>query len=424
MKEYGVLFRTYIERSLAFAQAQVSREGELSDPERKQVWHTLTYALALPEAWEETSRLLCALAPRMERAGFREGWIQFLERGVEQSRIHEDKASEIELGLQLGYLYIRLRRWEAAQAILKQIVVVSQERDDSESEAYGLAQLAQVARYVGDRYLAIGYLDRVSELTPSEIRTQALCYGLRGFLAGDIHDWESAVSEFTNAMSLWRQIGAFEQLAIGALNIGWFTIAPIEYDENIDSDNRQKRLQKGKEYLAIALENALISGVKHSLGFIYNSLGRAYDLAGEKRRALEMYSAAEEVFNDVSDFFGLAKVQHNLGIHFLECQEITLAVQALEQAVKLSKRYGPKVDFLQPLAELGFIYLKLQRHEIAISTFKDGLEVLDQQSVEGDLHTESIRLTNLFRNGLLESERLANTTEAGFDTDEVIQEKI
>lgn len=59
--------------------------------------------------------LLLTLAPKMEQAGFRQDWLSYLARRLDQAHSLEDRRAEAELNLQVGYLHLRLRQLDQAR---------------------------------------------------------------------------------------------------------------------------------------------------------------------------------------------------------------------------------------------------------------------------------------------------------------------
>ena len=80
MADYATFFSDVLIDALVDATRRVhDAESRLPEAEREDAWHLLSYAFDQDVAWQETRQLVFALAPRMELAGFREDWINYLQ---------------------------------------------------------------------------------------------------------------------------------------------------------------------------------------------------------------------------------------------------------------------------------------------------------------------------------------------------------
>ena len=85
------MFQDYIRAGVQASLARVQAvEHTLPELDRQQAWHLLSFALDLPEVWDETRALLLALAPKMEQAGFRMEWLVYLMEGHRRSQTYAD----------------------------------------------------------------------------------------------------------------------------------------------------------------------------------------------------------------------------------------------------------------------------------------------------------------------------------------------
>lgn len=62
------------------------------------------------------------MAPKMEQAGHRHGWMPYLERGLRQSQLLGDEETKAGLHLQLGVLHQLRSNYAAARTHLKESV--------------------------------------------------------------------------------------------------------------------------------------------------------------------------------------------------------------------------------------------------------------------------------------------------------------
>ena len=81
---FAALFDQYTIRSVAHALVRIKSSGEESLPEIEQRFalHVLAFGLPLSSAWPATYHLLMALVPHLEKAGWRDEWLAYLEQGM------------------------------------------------------------------------------------------------------------------------------------------------------------------------------------------------------------------------------------------------------------------------------------------------------------------------------------------------------
>lgn len=105
---YTARFKQLLGRSAIVARQRIEAEGQdapISTEARERARNVLRYVLEEEGAWTATRDLLLAMAPKMERAGYRGEWLQDLMAGLAQSQRRGDRRTEAELQFQCGYLY-------------------------------------------------------------------------------------------------------------------------------------------------------------------------------------------------------------------------------------------------------------------------------------------------------------------------------
>ncbi len=92
-------------------------------------------------------------------------------------------------------------------------------------------------------------------------------------------------------------------------------------------------------------------------------LGYAYDLAGEREKAMNLYKRAIEVDPDYE------KAYNNLGVAYDSLGKRDEAVALLKKAIKLNPNYA------DPYSNLGIIYTSMGKHEEAIRSYEKAIEI-------------------------------------------------
>ena len=159
---YGDLFTAYMAGGLQTSLARVgASDGPPSEADRRQAWHTLSYALDVDQLWPLACELLLVLAPKLEQAGFRETWLAFLMRGVQAARLYRDHRAVAELTYHAGMIYRYLSRYDEAHALLSDSAAIAAQLGQSTRQRRALNQLAYV-EYERAHYLTAEQLAQQS----------------------------------------------------------------------------------------------------------------------------------------------------------------------------------------------------------------------------------------------------------------------
>lgn len=384
-EEYLTIFHRYITRSIEALHNRIAPDLEklqaLSAESREQAWHLLDYGLKLSHGWEVVGKLLLALAPHMERAGFRHDWLPYLERGVICSRHAEDAASEAQLSLYIGRLHRLRGEWAAAREWLATSAALCQQRNDPRGRALALNQLAYVARLQSDYDEAKEYVQEALALLSSDDTERATSYWVLGSVAQHQMKWAEAEEHQRAALQIWQDVGDQQRVAWILQNLGEAFRGAGRYDEAADHMRQ-----------AIALLGELHDPVNQAIARM--SLGVVHLYQDKAEPALALFTLAEPVFRQVGDHLHLAMVYTNIAIAERELGQWQAAEQAGKKAIQLWEMLGDLRYLANALDELGASYLAQARHAEAIAAFEKGLAVLAQvppdpfhDMVQNSLHT-------------------------------------
>jgi len=111
------------------------------------------------------------------------------------------------------------------------------------------------------------------------------------------------------------------------------------------------------------------------LGFLYYDLGKIFMMRGLGNTALKSFKEAEKYI----DFPGLPK---NIAIIYLAKDELDNAIYEFKRAIS----YQREEKTMPPLyVDLGNVYLKIEKYELAEAAFKDALKINFNLLTEADL---------------------------------------
>lgn len=344
--------------------AAIGEEGELPDDHRRRALNLLDYAFKGQTAWEPSHQLLRTLAPKMERAGERDGWIPYLELGVEASRRHEERKAEAEFALWIGQLYRLRSNFGVAEAWLARSANQFAESNEPKGRAHALNQLAYVAwsQHANDRAIALA--EEALTLLAEDDLERAMSFSALGLVAWDRQQWQAAEKYHRQALLLRkahrqpRQIGwSLQNLALALREQSHYDMA-IEYyleaivllDKAHDPANR-----------AIAQMN----------------LGVTYSWQNEFTKALAAYASAAATLRSIGDEYNLAKVLVNQGIAYMTLRDWQQAEPLFLAASNLFKAQKIQGHYLNALDGLGICYLEQARYAEALTIFEEVATHLD-----------------------------------------------
>ena len=359
--DYPALFRDYILRAVTGILARIRNTGgKLSPDERDRAWHSLSYALGLEAAWPAARDLLLALAPGMERAGFREEWAAFLEGGIRCARLMHDDRAEGELRLQMGILCQLQAGYDEARRQLEASGAIFERLGDPRSQARALNRLAYVAR----RQRRFGEADQTVARAMGlidEIDTErAYSYLVLGSLALDRESWHEAVDCFRQALDALGPDPDRRQQAWNLANLGLALWHADRLHEAADCYRQ-----------AIAMYEGVVEDPVH-LAVARMNLGILF-LKDRPEEALSLSVEAERTFRKVHDPLRLAKVCNNIGLACTHLRRWDEAEVAFQASVRFWRQVMDPVGVIDTLDGLGLLYAAQGRYAEAQVVYDEAL---------------------------------------------------
>ncbi len=372
---YRTLFQTYIVAGAAASLARVRQaEAGLAETDRGQAWQTLSYALALEEAWPVAAELLLALAPLMARAGFWSEWLPYLEQGLVQSKAMQDPDVEAELALHLAYLYQRLGYLEKARRCASDAVDLFAHQNNHRRQCAALNRLAGIARtrrdFAAVERLTDAALDLLSSEVDPDIEELGHAFLIKGRSAYEQRLWSLAGGHFERALGFYERAGNQGRIAVCIQNLGRVCYQEKDYDGAIAYAQRAIKL------LEAANDVFELAAVQMNLGIVYS-------LCGRPQAALAEYTKAEVVFRRLQDRAHLARLFNNQGIEMNNLERWADAKQLLQTSGELWLELDNLQGYLDVQDSLGLSYMGSEEFDQVIRIYEEALALSEKQTERG-----------------------------------------
>ena len=364
--EYITLFHRYISRSVEALTARLGPElQELTNETREQAWHLLDYALQLAHGWQVAGHLLLALAPRMERDGFRHEWLPFLERGIACCQRAHDLRGEAQLSFYIGRIHRLRSDYAPAHQWFEASARLCQQLGDHAGRAKALNQLAYVARLQSNFDVATELVNEALGLLDEDDPEHANSHWVLGTLAAAQLNWTDAEFQHRAGYQIWQRVGDQRRAAWSLQNLG-------------DALRGAGRYAEAADYIqqAIVMLGQLHDPVNQAVARMNRGVVHIYEQ--DPAQALALFQLAEPVFRQVGDYLHLAIVYTNMSIVQRDLGHLDAAVECGIRAIRFSQTQENHKLLANAMDELGVAYLALGRHAEAIVTFEDGLHHIDQ----------------------------------------------
>lgn len=363
-----LFFRRAAVRVMQGSLVQVQTCGEvLSTPVRIQALHILDYALRMDNHWPLASELLLLLADKLEQCGYREGWLPFLQHGLQVSQQHNDHKSTAELHLRIGYLLQLSGKWEAACTHYTASVAMFLETGQPERQARVLNRYAFTALQQQKRVYSWQLVDKALHLVTDNHPERANALLVRGWIAFDERNWRETCDCFAEAIPILKENGTRYQLACALRDLA----VPLHM---LNRDTEAIACFQQATDLFAQLGNRFQQAV------VSMNWGIIYLVRQQIAQALNLFTAAEPVFRQLHDIEHLSKLYLNQAIAYRAIGELSRSVLLLHAGIELFEQIG-NLDWLaNALDELGVTLLQMGDRKQAIATFQEALTVLSASS--------------------------------------------
>lgn len=366
MADYATFFSDVLIDALVYATRRVhDAESRLPEAEREDAWHLLSYAFDQNVAWQETRQLVFALAPRMELAGFREDWINYLQTAASRGADHNDLAATAEFEYQTGLLYRMLTDYERAKSWLNS----SHERfavlGDRGGQARVLNELAWIEQLRRNYDAATEHVDHALSLLDESDPECGMCYRVQGMIAIYQGHWEQAESYHRKALAIFERHNDQRKMAWSIQNIGF-------------SLRGQERLEESIQCFRQATSMMSDLNDQYHLSIAQVNLGLAYYFSNLPSEAITYLLEAESKFAQFHDKLQLARVYTNLGLAYMMNGSNEKASSAFEHSIQAYHELGQTSLVINAMDGLAASYIAQKQYQSATEVINKALSLLPQ----------------------------------------------
>jgi tetratricopeptide (TPR) repeat protein len=362
---YASVFQEYLAISVEQDITAVQACVWLTDDVRDQALHTLEYALKRYDGWTSTVALLLALAPLMERAGYRTAWEPFLEEALRQSESRQDSLATARIRFQLGVLCQRQARFSKAQHYFEQSLDGLRAEGTEAEYARALSALADILRRARQFTQASRLIAEAFGLTLENRQERAYAAIIKGAIAYDQRLWHDAHDAFQKALAFQLPQEALREKAWALTNLG----------------ATYQRLVQPLQAIACFTEALPLLEALQDVVFIsttYMNLGNAYLSIDNSEAALSFYTQAESGFARAHAWQGLASTTVNQGMAYSQLGLWHKAESAYRKSIELWQTLENAYQEANVLDGLGQIYAAQGRHDDAAACFLRGITLLEE----------------------------------------------
>jgi tetratricopeptide (TPR) repeat protein len=299
----------------------------------------------------------------MIRQGRGKSWEEILLKSITVSTATKEPV-EVELRLQLGNLYRLQGRLVEAQRCLQDALSLCHPDQPHSPYWTVLTQLALVARLVGHHDAALPYCQQIlAEVTllPT-VKAEAL--NVKGLVAYDQRQWETALTCFEQALTLYQSAGETYEIARLLTNRGIVLQRADRWDEATASyqeaiQHFQRTDDQTEQFKAVM-----------NLGNIF-LMRRAYETA------ISHYQKALPVFQQCNYLVDLANVYNNLGMAYTGLSQWPVAEAHFKASIEVWHTLGNKgYNLANVLDNFGKMLITAEQPGPALEVLKEALQLL------------------------------------------------
>ena len=315
---------------------------ESLDGEWDGIVRAILFAFELERAtWPLTHPLITTFSPYMERRGFWDVWNSVLRRAIQMAELVGDEAGLVNLAALLGRLLFQQSRFKEAGRYYRQTIRKARQTGDRFNEARACSNLGYYYAENGQWYraelLCCHALDIFEHIDSDHGRAHTENH--LGCLYTRQERWPEAEQHLTRACAIWQQMGDKHGLMRGYINLSLLYVDTGRPEAALASLNQ-------------ALDYAQLTGDELTMGTIYLNIGFACRLKQAYAEAESYIRQAETIFQGRSHASGLALVQDNLGLIYLEQRQWPAAELHLKTALTAWRNLASRYHEIQVMAYL------------------------------------------------------------------------
>ncbi|KAB0240417.1 tetratricopeptide repeat protein [Microcystis aeruginosa EAWAG127a] len=219
-------------------------------------------------------------------------------------------------------------------------------------------------------------------LVQTDLRQEAnrlLQEGLKLFQLGTLEGYQGALGKWQQALKLYQQLDSKLEQALVLTSLGRI------YDLLGEK-------QKALDYYQQALPIVRAVGNPTGESILLNNIGLVYSALGEKQKALDYYQQALPIMRVVGDRGGEAATLSGIGAVYDALGEKQKALDYLQQALPLRRAVGDRAGEATTLSNIGAVYSALGEKQKALDYYQQALPIM---RAVGNRTGEAVTLSNI-----------------------------
>ncbi len=331
---YPAFFRTMIGTlSRQSLEAVESASYSLSVTVRDQALHVLNFAMQWDGAWSLASKLLLALAPKMELMGHRHDWIPYLKWGAEQAEQRGELQIVAECQLQIGLLYRMLSEFGIAQSWVKTSIDHFKTGGERRGQARALNELAWI-EHLQHRFADANiHAEAALSLLDETDLERGMSFRVKGMITHVQGQWAEAETYHRQALDCFIRRQNERIISWGLQNLA-------------NAIRRQARYAEAIPLFQSALSILDQLEDRYHWAMVQMNLGATLCDSQLYERSLYHFQQAREIFDRLNDKINVANVDTGTG----------LCYQGLKQYSHSERSF---LSSAQQFAELGYLNWQL-----------------------------------------------------------------
>ncbi len=362
--QYTTLFEEYVVRSIQATRDAIPADALFLEVEvRERAMHLLSFGLEVDAAWAHVRDLILCIAPKMEQAGHREDWLEYLTEGLACSQQQNDNLSTAEFQWHIGHLQRLQSQFVLARQNLNASAATFAVVGNPRGQARAWNELGHMAWHQQQHAEAQQLAEAALACLEATDLERAASLSVLGLVAVSWRHWSEGEYYFSKALQIRTAYGDQQRMA--------WTMQHMGYVHRSKGD-----LVAAIPYYAEATQILTAINDQRNCAITQMSLGILYYLSQQYTEALTIFAQAEAAFQNAHDILHLAKIFTNRGLVYLAMGDWQQAKDVFAVSTALYEKLQDLYAHINALDGLGLAYIGLGLYDEAVQSFEVALDRL------------------------------------------------
>jgi class 3 adenylate cyclase/TPR repeat protein len=167
--------------------------------------------------------------------------------------------------------------------------------------------------------------------------------------------------------------------------------------ETLDNLVNTSQNQEAKAFAYELLKEQAIKEVAVSFAKVYNILGNVYRKLSDYPKALEYYSKALHINEEIGNKVGIAINLANIGYIYRELSDNPKAIEYYSKSLHINEEIGRKVGVANNLGNIGVVYKILSDYHKALEYYGKALVILEEIGDKSGIASNLGNIGNVYR---------------------------